>query len=374
MKNIIFTTCLLAALIVTKVGLAQCTIADTFAAPVSPASQYNDTQNRFLDYNAGYGFHLGADVNGIGGGSSDLGDPVYSTANGKVVLAQDLGGGWGKTVIIRHTTANGLVVNSMYAHLLAIRVGVDQVVCRGYQIAQIGDGNGRYKDKAHLHFEVRVDPSMETKAGSGYVQGLVPSELATIYKYADPSMFVSNGFLSKLFTFTPGWNLISHPFNSAISLNIARVHNGTQNKSVADAASAGWIYQTLYEWVNGTWRAHDVTNTSFPVEPGRDYYVYSFVDGGAITLFGLMGPRDQQAQTDIQSRASKDSRFLSMRPESFKKDLAWDTSWELRWMTFNFSAGRLVTMWQATHKTDSNNRWVLFMDPDFNNWDGWSRP
>ena len=262
----------------------------------------------------------------------------------------------------------------MYAHLLNIFAGVDQVVCKGYQIGQIGDGNGRYKGADHLHFEMRVDPSMGAKAGAGNVQSLVPTELATIYKYTDPSMFISHGFLSKLFTLVPGWNLITHPFTSAISLNIARVHNGTQSKTVAEAANAGWIYPIVYELVNGAWRTHDASTTSFPVEPGRDYYVYSFAEGGAINLFGLMAPRDQQAQTDIQTRATKDARFVSMRPESFKKDLSWDPSWQLRWMKFNFSGGRLVTIWHATHKTDSSNRWVLFWDPDTNGWNGWSQP
>ena len=374
MKTITLVAFFIAALFVTRAGLAQCTIADSFALPVAPATHYNDTQNPFLNYNPGYGYHLGTDINGIGGGSSDRGDPVFAAANGKVILAQDLGGGWGKVIILRHVTPTGLTIDSMYAHLLTIRVGVDQVVCKGYQIGQIGDGNGRYKGADHLHFEVRVDPSLGARAGAGYVQGLVPTELPIIYRYTDPSLFISNGFFSKLFPLVPGWNVVAHPFNSAISLNIARVHNGTQSKTVAEAANAGWIYPIVYELVNGTWRMHDVTNTSFPVAAGRDYYLYSFVEGGAINLFGLMAPRDQQAQTDIQTRATKDARFVSMRPESFKKNLAWDANWELRWQDFTFSGGRLVTIWHATHRTVSSNRWVLFWDPDTNSWNGWSQP
>ena len=54
MKAITLGTFFFAAFFVTKVGLAQCTIADSFALPVAPATHYNDTQNPFLNYNAGY--------------------------------------------------------------------------------------------------------------------------------------------------------------------------------------------------------------------------------------------------------------------------------------------------------------------------------
>ena len=39
-------------------------------------------------------YHMGEDWNGLQGGNSDLGKPVYAAANGIVVLARDMRMGW----------------------------------------------------------------------------------------------------------------------------------------------------------------------------------------------------------------------------------------------------------------------------------------
>ena len=39
--------------------------------------------------------HMGEDWNGNGGGNSDLGDPVYATADGVVVYSEDFRRSWG---------------------------------------------------------------------------------------------------------------------------------------------------------------------------------------------------------------------------------------------------------------------------------------
>jgi len=99
---------------------------------------------------------MGEDWNGAGGGNSDRGDPVYSTAHGVVVLARDVRMGWGNLVIIRHLYREGKqlkTVDSVYAHLGRISVKEGQQVRRGDKVGTIGTNRGMYT--AHLHFEIR---------------------------------------------------------------------------------------------------------------------------------------------------------------------------------------------------------------------------
>jgi hypothetical protein len=106
--------------------------------------------------------HLGDDLNGIGGQNSDLGDPVYASGAGRVVLAQDVGGGWGKMIILAHRlpTEEGRVVanvvQTVYAHLNDIKVRLGETVSRGDEVGSVGTVDGKYL--AHLHFEVREGP------------------------------------------------------------------------------------------------------------------------------------------------------------------------------------------------------------------------
>lgn len=105
--------------------------------------------------------HLGDDLNGIGGMNSDLGDPVYAAADGRVVYRGVAGPGWGNVIIVAHRVRNAEthewdVVQTLYAHLDTMRVQPDQVVRRGDQIATVGTAFGKYL--AHLHFEVRRGP------------------------------------------------------------------------------------------------------------------------------------------------------------------------------------------------------------------------
>ena len=100
--------------------------------------------------------HLGEDWDGVGGGDTDLGDPVFAIGDGVVVFARDCHQGWGNVIIIRHAFRDGGTirnVDSLYGHLQKILVHRGQGVRRGQQIAAIGNAHGLYD--AHLHLEVR---------------------------------------------------------------------------------------------------------------------------------------------------------------------------------------------------------------------------
>jgi murein DD-endopeptidase MepM/ murein hydrolase activator NlpD len=126
--------------------------------------------------------HLGEDWNGVGGGNTDLGDPVYSTAHGLVVYARDFRAGWGNVVIIRHAYMDrGQVryVDSLYGHLHRILVREGQRVERAQRVGTIGTAHGRYP--AHLHFEIRKDIRV------GMHRSMFPRDFST---YFDPTQFI----------------------------------------------------------------------------------------------------------------------------------------------------------------------------------------
>ncbi|MDB6139305.1 MAG: Peptidase [Verrucomicrobiaceae bacterium] len=112
--------------------------------------------------------HLGDDLNGIGGYNSDLGDPVYAAAAGRVVFAGVPGTGWGNMVILAHRVPNARtgaleVVQSMYAHLQDVLARPGQMLRRGEELGTVGTAGGLYF--AHLHFETRQGPYVNPSVG-----------------------------------------------------------------------------------------------------------------------------------------------------------------------------------------------------------------
>ncbi len=128
--------------------------------------------------------HLGDDWNGLGGGNTDLGDPIHSIGNGYVSEVKDYNGGWGNVVQIVHQHKNKLY-KSLYAHCDTIMVSEGDYVKRGRQIATIGNCNGQYL--AHLHLEIRDSISLDI--GGGY---------SPITKgYLDPTQFIEDNRTQK---------------------------------------------------------------------------------------------------------------------------------------------------------------------------------
>ena len=126
------------------------------------------------------GHHTGDDLNGIGGMNTDLGDPVYSTADGLVMYAGEPSEGWGKTVVIAHRLADGRTLQSMYAHLNRIEVTPGALISRGGTVGTVGTANGYYP--AHLHFEIRQGHGVDL--GAGYT--------ATPLNRLDPSATIAS--------------------------------------------------------------------------------------------------------------------------------------------------------------------------------------
>ena len=154
MQRWVFWICLIlfmAGLVALPDSKTSVRVADGFDMPVGKPNGEGYYMSRgYLSYNPG------EDWNGVKGGNSDLGDPVYAIGNGYVTFAHDARMGWGNVVILRHAyVENGKLetVDSMYAHLDKIHVKKGQQVKRGQQIGTIGTNRGMYT--AHLHYEVR---------------------------------------------------------------------------------------------------------------------------------------------------------------------------------------------------------------------------
>jgi len=156
-----------------KIQYAPTRSADGFDMPVGKP----DAEGYYRSRGLIIGRHMGDDWNGNGGGNTDLGAPVYSTAHGLVVYARDARMGWGKLVIIRHAfweNRRWNYVDSLYAHLHQIFVREGQQVRRGQLVGSIGTNRGMYT--AHLHFEIRKNLRI------GINQGSYRKDLSNYYK------------------------------------------------------------------------------------------------------------------------------------------------------------------------------------------------
>ncbi|MFZ4598070.1 MAG: M23 family metallopeptidase [Terrimicrobiaceae bacterium] len=160
-------------------NLARTRVADGFDQPVGkPDAEGYYMSRGFLSY------HPGEDWNGLAGGNSDLGAPVYNIGHGIVTFARDARMGWGNVVLIRHLfVENGKLqtVDSMYAHLNKILVREGQQVSKGQQVGTIGTNRGMYV--AHLHFEVRKNLRI------GINRSSFPRDLVNYFR---PSAFIAS--------------------------------------------------------------------------------------------------------------------------------------------------------------------------------------
>lgn len=111
--------------------------------------------------------HLGEDW-GAAGNNKDLGKPIYAIADGIVVFAEDIAGGWGKVLRIVHRLPAGAkyeFVESLYAHFTDMLPSAGAIVRRGEKIGTLGTAGGIYE--AHLHLELRSTVGLPVGGGYG---------------------------------------------------------------------------------------------------------------------------------------------------------------------------------------------------------------
>jgi murein DD-endopeptidase MepM/ murein hydrolase activator NlpD len=89
-------------------------------------------------------FHKGVDIKAV------TGTPVHVAADGIVVTADPVSGGYGRLVVVDH----GGGLQTYYAHLSKIQVHAGQELHRGDTVGLVGS-TGR-ATAPHLHYEVRV--------------------------------------------------------------------------------------------------------------------------------------------------------------------------------------------------------------------------
>lgn len=130
--------------------------------------------------------HFGEDWNGLGGGDTDLNDPIYATADGIVMFSYDVRVGWGQMVIIRHayrepSTGQVKFCDSLYGHLQSRTVKNGDMVKRGQLIGTMGGNRGMYP--VHLHFEMRHNLNI------GMQRESVPKSME---HWIDPRQFINS--------------------------------------------------------------------------------------------------------------------------------------------------------------------------------------
>ncbi|MDB0037751.1 M23 family metallopeptidase [bacterium] len=156
-------------------------VANRFDYPVGKP----DAKGYFNAQKFGKNNHLGDDWNGLGGGNTDLGDPIYAIASGYVTYVKDHNSSWGNVIRIVHYLPDSSQVESLYAHCNEMFVTENQWVSVGDKIGTIGNAHGRYK--AHLHLELREIVGLPVGGGySKMTEGyLAPTEFIDSHRIID---------------------------------------------------------------------------------------------------------------------------------------------------------------------------------------------
>lgn len=215
----------------------------------------------FESFNA---WHPGEDWNGVGGGNTDLGDPVLAIGHGLVRAARWGKGTWGNIVLVEHRLPDGTPIWSQYAHLDRMLVEEGQAVTRGQQLGTIGRGNppaGATDWFAHLHFEIR-----KTKQDFDNWLNMVKVKSEVLANYTAGRAFIDAN--------RPG----QMPTRPAIVVDNAAP--GFQKAEVPNwfPSPAGQAGGSIFTFASRSTEANTATWTAALPEPGS-YLVSAFVPG-----------------------------------------------------------------------------------------------
>lgn len=113
---------------------------------ITPTSGRFTSKFGWRDIGSGPEFHKGIDI------ANFVGTNVVAAAGGRVTYSGVMGG-YGNVIILTHNI-EGKTYATVYAHLSALNVSVNQDVLQGQSIGKMGNTGRSFG--SHLHFEVHI--------------------------------------------------------------------------------------------------------------------------------------------------------------------------------------------------------------------------
>jgi hypothetical protein len=347
------------------------------------------------------------------------GEKVYAGISGTVLLNQNGNGNqdyYGNTVVI-HDGETGFALR--YAHLQEFNPNLrhGEGIAAGTYLGKVGhSGNsipGAYCSSiggrgGHLHivlyknvWDNGIRPVWNRTDFNSSGTGRKVTNFAARFGYTAETQLVKGYQNQTVYAIKDGRR---HPVSWYVFNN--QGWNFDKNRTVFNPVSIwqDWLILTYPEGSfhpprNGSLVRGDQNQTVFLIQNNQKYAVTlseftcrNFHFSEVVTVhqeecdryapglnpFNLTGcvsngqdPSDTVAKQDMINRSRTDFRFGSAIEASFGKQLNWDTSWELRWMEFEFSGNRRVTIFHATAKYNRSIRLTGFTDPDTRQWQGW---
>ncbi len=141
----------------------------TFPMPVQNATVTSEFGSRMHPVTGKQSFHTGIDLAGAWHSN------IMSVEKGNIVFA-GVQQGYGNCVEVKHTTVEGTVFYTLYAHLARIDVVEGQEIEKGTVVGTQGgdpnrDPNPGYSTGSHLHFEIRKSQNGDFVNPRGYLFG-----------------------------------------------------------------------------------------------------------------------------------------------------------------------------------------------------------